>query len=388
MKTIKLLFPLCLLFLLYSEGQGQSQKPVVEIIDGIEHVHNPAEPLYPGKTVILEEEITFNGEDKNGNLIVYKIERFKVYNSGNIYFYDSPDRQIKVFDSNGKFIRIIGRKGRGPGEIEQTTGFDLTPSGKLVCLDFGNYRTSFFDPDGKYINSHRWDKARYGLFYVSDSLYITKVSINQGYRHEVKAISISGNKLNKLFEYVNFKRHITPSINIGIPYSPSSKLAADIRGSRLYHTVDTKYTIDMWDIGGRLIRKIDRPYKPVVLNKKFKDEFWSDAIGELKDGQKERLNQIKNEIPWPKHLPAVQQMFVDENGNLWAETFEYRAVDNKKQTAFDIYNDKGYYDSRVWLGLPSQSKKLIKNGKLYCLYTDEETGLKLVRRYNIKWSKK
>lgn len=37
---------------------------------------------------------------------------------GNIYVYDQQDAFIKVYSPSGKFIRKIGGRGQGPGEIQ------------------------------------------------------------------------------------------------------------------------------------------------------------------------------------------------------------------------------------------------------------------------------
>jgi hypothetical protein len=35
------------------------------------------------------------------------------------YFLTGKDRKVLVFDSLGRFIRVLGREGRGPGEFIQ-----------------------------------------------------------------------------------------------------------------------------------------------------------------------------------------------------------------------------------------------------------------------------
>ena len=37
--------------------------------------------------------------------------------AGNVYVMDFSDNNIKQFDASGKFMKLIGRKGQGPGEF-------------------------------------------------------------------------------------------------------------------------------------------------------------------------------------------------------------------------------------------------------------------------------
>ena len=41
---------------------------------------------------------------------------------GNIYVYDMADAFIKVYSPDGNFLRKIGGKGQGPGEVQREHG--------------------------------------------------------------------------------------------------------------------------------------------------------------------------------------------------------------------------------------------------------------------------
>lgn len=70
----------------------------------------------------------------------------------NIYVLDSDANNIKKFDSNGKFMRIIGREGQGPGEFNNP--YYLTyAKDRLVVWDLSNRRLCAFTPEGKFIKS-------------------------------------------------------------------------------------------------------------------------------------------------------------------------------------------------------------------------------------------
>lgn len=57
---------------------------------------------------------------------------------GNIYVYDMADAFIKVYSPDGNFLRKIGGKGQGPGEVQREDGltFCFTPDGKLFFTEF------------------------------------------------------------------------------------------------------------------------------------------------------------------------------------------------------------------------------------------------------------
>ncbi len=64
--------------------------------------------------------------------------------AGRVYVLDYPTQEIRLFDTDGRFIRTIGGMGRGPGEFAGAAGMNLTPEGELVVWDTRNRRFSIF----------------------------------------------------------------------------------------------------------------------------------------------------------------------------------------------------------------------------------------------------
>jgi hypothetical protein len=46
--------------------KGKTHDPRVETIAGVTHIQNPATPLHPARTVIFEEELTYEETDQAG----------------------------------------------------------------------------------------------------------------------------------------------------------------------------------------------------------------------------------------------------------------------------------------------------------------------------------
>lgn len=54
--------------------------------------------------------------------------------------------EVKVFDGSGRFLRVIGREGEGPGEFRRISALVITPGDSLYVLDNGNSRLTAFSP--------------------------------------------------------------------------------------------------------------------------------------------------------------------------------------------------------------------------------------------------
>ena len=60
-----------------------------------------------------------------------------------------------MFDRNGKFLRVIGKTGTGPGEFRTPHAIRFDSQGRLIVADRHNHRIQILTKDGKYIGEYR-----------------------------------------------------------------------------------------------------------------------------------------------------------------------------------------------------------------------------------------
>ncbi len=65
-----------------------------------------------------------------------------------IYIADAIDCAVKVFSRDGRFLRAIGRKGAGPGELAMPSGVAVAAGGAVAVADKLNFRVQWFGADG------------------------------------------------------------------------------------------------------------------------------------------------------------------------------------------------------------------------------------------------
>ena len=76
-----------------------------------------------------------------------------IYYGGKFYILDRrQQRQIYVFDADGKYLMSIGRRGRGPGEYIVPTDFFVT-NNTITVYDQYSHKINYYNLDGKYLNS-------------------------------------------------------------------------------------------------------------------------------------------------------------------------------------------------------------------------------------------
>lgn len=382
------------LFLWLPACRKEAAGPKVETIDGVAYVHNPATPLHPERTVAFEEDFTYKEKDEAGEIRIYKPGRYTVDAQDKVYIQDEADMAIKVFDGQGNYLRAIGRKGSGPGEFGRITDMAILPDGRLLVTDFETRRTSLFSPEGQFLSSFQWKKFFSQVHLVTDSSYIVNEMVVAEDTRElwVKAIDFNGEEILSFgrFSYPEFKmlRQGEMMFSTSVPWSPASVFAGDQKRRWLYHCLNDKYVIEVYDQKGKLIRKIDRPYELMTVT----DEDINEIKSEYADRPDSPFAKLIEQMDIPKVKTVTERMLVDSDGNLWVETSEEKEkqeggekgskAEENPVKAYDIFSPDGAYGTRLWTDI---RPGLFANGRIYRLVEDEETGLRQLKRYRVVW---
>lgn len=67
---------------------------------------------------------------------------------GNLYVLDMQARHVQKYGPDGRYLASFGRKGGGPGELEQPISLALGPGDSLWVGDFSNNRFTILPPNG------------------------------------------------------------------------------------------------------------------------------------------------------------------------------------------------------------------------------------------------
>lgn len=77
---------------------------------------------------------------------------------GYIYVLDQGNNRIQLFNSNRKYIKTIGRAGKGPGEFAEPINFAFYYNNSLIISDFSNRRIQIIDSTGHYLGGFKLDR--------------------------------------------------------------------------------------------------------------------------------------------------------------------------------------------------------------------------------------
>lgn len=115
-------------------------------------VSNTADPIWSQDEVWqVVEELRIGSAMAEGPDLFGRICAFDLDAWGRIFILDAQAQEIRVFDASGAFVRTIGGRGDGPGEMQQAAKVDLARDGEVWVMDQGRGLVSIFDTAGAFL---------------------------------------------------------------------------------------------------------------------------------------------------------------------------------------------------------------------------------------------
>ena len=215
----------------------------------------------------------------------------------NLYVLDSQNNRVTVFDASGKFVRIIGRKGQGPGELGFPLGLAVTTDRHVVVMDLGNRAFVIYGPDGRHVRNIPLDRELGigGRFLMPHPQGGVVFALNPGLsmRNGTPEMDTTGIKVYRL---ASLAEGATPTLLARVPepkvetkvegspaggtmlvmrqappaFTPQLSLALTADGSLVMsNTAD--YRLDVLAPNGQIARRLQRPLAPRKVTEADRD---------------------------------------------------------------------------------------------------------------------
>ena len=395
-----------ILFILFSGCNRSEELKIPPYVQNLDNLIVLKSREQQGYTMNFVREMEFGSSDKQ---MIGKLGSFSVDKANNVYIGDIQQHSIYIFDQYGHYTASLGRQGRGPGEFN-FVGYLKNIDDHLFAYDPPQFRLNVFSAKNyelvASVNLHATNKRDFdelrdfdlgflypinktrflGLFsppviYADPShpkynLYDLSIFI---YLMDNKGAIIS----DKILEYPDL-RALTATVNGEYRHTQFEFLGKTLisisNRSEIYVARTEDFLIRVFNSKGQYVRAYFYPFP--------KREFTREqAIQEQKKLYESeyvleyRLSVIKNapEEQIPQFWPAIKDILIDDENRFWVSTI----VED-----FDIYEWWVLEESGDLIAKfewpRDEPIEVIKNGFIYTLDTDEETGLQQVVRYRIE----
>lgn len=355
-------------------------------------VRNTADPLWtPETTWRVVEELRIGEAMSEGPDLFGAIFSFDVDAWGRVFVLDDHAQEVRIFDSDGAFVRTVGRKGEGPGEFTQAGSVDLSRNGEIWVMGMSLGRVSIFDTTGTYLRGERTNtggrimKPYPGGF---DPMGRYNVVTLPGVMREMARFDQSFNPIDTIslpespveaeyFEVVNEDGFATMSV--AVPFQGFMTWRFSPAGT-VWTLLTGRYELTETTVGGEVLRRVAKDHEPIPVTNEEREraienlEWFTDQGG--------RIDRSK----FPESKPSTASFFIDDEGNLWVERQVAAADADDAGRIFDLFDREGRFLGTVRLPFSlawSRPRPVVRDGVLWGV-TRDEVGVAYVVRARIE----
>ena len=350
-------------------------------------VHNTDEPLWaPGEEWQVVEDLRIGSVMSEGPDLFGAIYSFDVDAWGRIFVLDDQAQEIRIFDSNGTFVRTVGKKGEGPGEFTEAVSVDLSRSGEIWVMDMGEGRVSIFDTTGIYLRQERTNTSgwsvkpypggfdamgRYNVLLQSAGVRVL-ARLDQSFT-AIDTVAVPENPLElEVFE--------TPRMSVAVPFQGSMRWRFSPAGT-VWTLLTGRYELIEMTTAGEVLRTVTKDHEPIPVTDQEREEAIEDLDWFTSQGG--RIDPSK----FPPNMPATASFFIGDLGNLWVERRVPASDAHDGGRLFDLFTDEGRFLGTLRLPFElawSIPEPLVRGGVLYGVTGDEVGVLHVVRARIVK----
>ena len=248
---------------------------------------------------------------------------------------------VYKFDKNGKFIKKIGRKGRGPGDLYHPGALSILDNKYLIVCEYATSgRISVFDLNGNFVKIIRIKGNVFDVVGLENGKFVwLNKKFGMHYSFEVILSDMTGKTLKVINKFSEKRRNfsVSPSKYYGEVFIRRNKSGELIVGFNKANDVF------VYDHEGDLIKKFKLSIKRREINKKDKESFYK-----VMEEQAERYPMYKRVIErmyemniFPDFTPYYENVKIDSNNNLLCFTFN--DYSKKRNFNVNVYSNKGDY---------------------------------------------
>lgn len=328
---------------------------------------SPTASTAPAATWKLVEEWRLGeGDDKATTFA--EIRGLAITKAGHVFVLDFTSRELRQFDARGHFLRVVARKGSGPGELQSPTGVAIGDNDEVVVSDPGQDRFSMYSANGKFLRQLRTEFRSFGDFWsgaidpagrVLDlpvRVPIGGVDPRTQYprtEDRVRRITINGAadtlslpKCGALGATAVYRMRDGYITSLQIPFSSDPQVVVTRRGT-VWCSPRGEYRLLVGALGSSAREVVHFTVKGPAVSAAQRREAANAIATDVREFGGTLLNGDPDAIP--SVAPAIARLFGDDVGGVWVQ----RSVPIGAPTALDVFDATGR-----WIGMIRSSAQI------------------------------
>ncbi len=337
---------------LFAITAAAAAEPSVEVIDGVRHVRNGAEPLNGVRTLQLEEQWRVNVDDEEELIGVITVAAAGPDDT--VWLADTQVGQILVYSAAGEYVETLSREGEGPGEVQNPDGLFWLPDGNLGIKDRKMGQFTVIDTEGVPRSSiHLEDEAgeslsaswihqarcRGGVLVVCGNQFRNEEDGTPTQSRYFGVFDLEGSEIARFMN--------APSgFDFGARtydekknwFVDQGQFDVDAEGRVYFAAERDRYRIHVCDASGKLVTVIEREYEPRRRTKEEIDGM-ADNVSMSINGESIRLDS-----EFLDTSAAIAGIHILDDGTVWVKNGHSEFVeDGDPADSYDVFDADGRF---------------------------------------------
>jgi hypothetical protein len=337
---------------------------------------------------------------------------------------DAGSGVMRVFDTDGQWLRTLGRRGAGPGETERPDVVTFLGD-SVFAVTGANYQAVMFDANGALLRQtplmHEsgivypvarspggwfvwlWSSGNPGGPIRANQILADSVEIR--YLDDTGApgaIDLARRDTARLIARIprGFRSMAVPTdrgfTSARLLWDAEAQYAGDRRGF-LYVSRGEPYQVDMFDSGGRRVRSVRRDVPRVPVTDAMIREYESRALAFYDTMTSEHVPAMRASVmgslraPIPELIPPIHGLLVARTGAFWVERRDLAAdpvapllpdADQSWGGKWDRFDAEGRYVGSVLL--PDDFRPLTLEGNAVYGVLRDDLDVEFVARLELE----
>lgn len=360
----------------WSWAQAGDWKGSKTTADGVTTMQNPATAMNKASSVKMEELWRLGGDTDDEDEFFGVISDIEIDEKGNVYLLDSQLSEVKIYTSDGEYVRSIGREGEGPGEFRRPASLFFNKAGNVGVIQTIPAKIVILTPDGEPVGDHPLPVPEdQGFQLIRDGhavggelvLFMGRTQFDQGegkwsrtdfltrIDEQGKQLATYASKTNTII-MANAKLEDSKWDTI------ERRWTIDKNGKVYACESYDDYEINVWLPDGTKEKVIKREFKHRARNSEEK-EFWGKLMGHF-------AQQMPGcEVIIADNCKDIEALYVRDDGSIWVINADGARENPEGSLAvFDVFNNEGQFVKNVTLGGqgdPQEDLYLFVKNRLY-----------------------
>lgn len=249
--------------------------------------------------------------------------------------------QLLMFASDGRYLRSLGRSGRGPGEFVRVTSLHVGPRDSLLAFDTSLQRLTVFTPDGRLARTAQY-RIVPGLAGTTGKLFsisrlLDGTLVGQGAEtfrqgrpgqlvRDTVAIGLLQGSMEEFRPIVQLPARMTTTTLLSgrpvyrvPPFSPV--VIYTTWGNCVFASDGQTPSIRVYSSSGELVKTLTGPGAPRRVTQEHLDRRLEFDLTHVSNPDTVALSRLIADEAHPTHLPFYHQLLADESGHLWLQEY-------------------------------------------------------------------